>query len=114
MQEVRITLAVATLLRVFLDEPNEPCYGYELMRRTGFASGKLYPILARLEHAGWLAKQREDVEPAEAGRPVRRLYRLTPDGAQAARLELAMLHEQLTARSTARPSTRPNPAAGLA
>jgi hypothetical protein len=43
-----MTLAVAAVLRVFLDDPDAPRYGYELMRRTGFPSGKLYPILARL------------------------------------------------------------------
>jgi DNA-binding PadR family transcriptional regulator len=113
MQEVRITVAVATLLRVFLDEPAQPRYGYELMRVTGFTSGKLYPILARLEHAGWLDRQREDIDPAEAGRPPRRLYSLTTGGAQAARLELAALHDQLTVRPAGRPSPSAKPAAGL-
>lgn len=65
------------------------------MRRLGFPSGKLYPILARLEKAGWLRRDHEDVDPAVAGRPARALYRLTSDGVAAARYELAALHERL-------------------
>src|SRR6266536_2514420 len=95
MGEIRMTIAVATVLRTFLDDISEPRYGYELMRLTGFPSGKLYPILARLERAGWLIKEREDIDPAAAGRPARRLYRLSPESIQTARHELAALSEQL-------------------
>jgi DNA-binding PadR family transcriptional regulator len=95
MDSVRVTLAVATVLRVFLDDVGKPRYGYELMQLTTFPSGKLYPLLARLERAGWLVKEIEDVEPGAVGRPARRLYRLSEEGTQAARYELARLNEQL-------------------
>jgi PadR family transcriptional regulator, regulatory protein PadR len=92
---MRLTVAVAKVLRVFLEDTAQPRYGYELMRLTGFPSGKLYPILARLQGAGWLIKEQEDVDPSVVGRPPRRMYRLSPDGVQAARHELAALSEQL-------------------
>jgi PadR family transcriptional regulator PadR len=95
MEEVRMTIAVATVLRTFLNDVSEPRYGYELMRLTGFPSGKLYPILARLQRAGWLIREQEQIDPAAAGRPARRLYRLSSDGIQAARQELAALTQQL-------------------
>jgi len=95
MDEVRVTIAVAKVLRTFLDDISEPRYGYELMQLTGFPSGKLYPILARLLRAGWLIREQEEIDPAAAGRPARRLYRLSPDGVQAARQELAALAQQL-------------------
>ena len=95
MEQLRITVAVATVLRIFLDDVAQPRYGYQLMRQTGFASGKLYPILARLEAHGWLDAQFEDVDPGTAGRPPRRWYRLNDDGTAAARRELAILHERL-------------------
>jgi PadR family transcriptional regulator PadR len=101
---VRVTVAVATVLRAFLDDVTQPRYGYELMRLTGYPSGKLYPILARLQRAGWLTKELEDIDPAAAGRPVRRLYRLTPTGTHAARDELAALAQQL--RPPAAPPVR--------
>lgn len=66
------------------------------MRLTGYPSGKLYPILARLHSAGWLTRESEDVDPAAAGRPARRVYRLSPHGVEAARTELASLAEQLS------------------
>jgi PadR family transcriptional regulator, regulatory protein PadR len=94
-EEIRLTTAVARVLRQFLDTPSEPCYGFDLMRATGLASGTLYVILARLERAGWLTSEQEDIDPVAVKRPARRLYRLTPDGAQAARQELAVLSEQL-------------------
>jgi len=95
MQRLQMTVAVATVLRAFVDEPSRPHYGYELMKLTGFPSGKLYPILARLQRAGWLVKETEPVDPAAAGRPVRRFYLLTSGGLEAARIELAKLGERL-------------------
>jgi PadR family transcriptional regulator PadR len=95
VSEMRLTVAVAKVLRVFLDDVSTTRYGYDLMRQTGFPSGKLYPILARLQRAGWLIREREDIDPAVEGRPVRALYRLSPAGVRAARTELAALAEQL-------------------
>lgn len=95
MADVQITIAVARVLQEFLADTAEPRYGYELMQLTGFPSGKLYPILARLQRAGWLCREREDIDPARAGRPARYLYRITPDGIETARSELAVLRTQL-------------------
>lgn len=92
--ELRITVAVAQLLAVFLANDPQPRYGYELMQATGFPSGKLYPILGRLTHAGWLTRTREDIDPAEEGRPARYLYRLTERGTREARYELADLRQK--------------------
>jgi len=99
---VRVTIAVAKVLRVFLDDIAQPHHGYELMQLTGFPSGKLYPILARLQSAGWLIRESEDIDPVVAGRPARRFYRLSPHGIQAARTELATLTELLRPVSGAR------------
>jgi len=95
MSEVRVTLAAIYVLQAFLADVNRPRYGYDLMRETGFPSGKLYPILARLQRAGWLIREAEDIDPAEAGRPARRLYRLSPAGLAAARREVAELDHRL-------------------
>jgi DNA-binding PadR family transcriptional regulator len=95
MAGVRITVGVARVLRVFLENPAQPHYGYELMQATGFPSGKLYPMLAKLQAGGWLTKEREDIDPSVVGRPPRRLYRLSPEGTRAAREELAALSAEL-------------------
>ena len=49
-------------------------HGYRL------SPGTLYPILLRLESAGWFVSRWEAIDPVSAGRPRRRLYRLTPSG----------------------------------
>jgi PadR family transcriptional regulator, regulatory protein PadR len=99
VSELRITVAVAHVLAVFLNDASQPRYGYELMQVTGYPSGKLYPIMARLAHAGWLTREREDIDPGEEGRPARYMYRLTEQGNQAARYELAALRQKTETRS---------------
>jgi DNA-binding PadR family transcriptional regulator len=47
------------------------------MRITGMASGSLYPLLARLEGAGWLTMGKESIDPRAAGRPPRMHYTIT-------------------------------------
>jgi hypothetical protein len=89
MEDVRLTLAVARVLRAFVDDPNRDHYGYDLMRQTDFPSGKLYPILARLERAGWLTRQEPMV--GLAGRPPRVGYRIKADALVRARQELAAM-----------------------
>lgn len=93
-----MTTTVAQVLTVLLDDPRVARYGLELMRATGQPSGTLYPILARLQEAGWLRADWEDIDPAVEGRPARRYYRLTAEGTAAARVELAALRAKLRPR----------------
>ncbi len=88
---MRLTIPVAKVLSALLAEPGAPRYGLDLMRLTGLPSGTLYPVLHRLQDAGWLAADWEDVDPVTAGRPARRYYRLTGEGIRSARLALAEL-----------------------
>jgi DNA-binding PadR family transcriptional regulator len=85
---------MAVVLKVFLEDPGQPRYGFELMKLTGTASGSLYPMLARLERAGWLSRGKEDIDPRAAGRPARANYTITGAAATAARIQLAALSEQ--------------------
>ncbi|MEO3778701.1 helix-turn-helix transcriptional regulator [Micromonospora sp. B11E3] len=87
--EVRMTLPTQLVLRTLLDRPDQELYGLELSAAAGLASGTLHPILARLERLGWLRSRWEELDPHEAGRPRRRYYSLTPDGAEKARIALA-------------------------
>ena len=95
-QSVRITTAVVKVLAAFLGDQTQDRYGLDLMAEAGLPSGTLYPILVRLEKAGWVRAQGEEIDPVAEGRPARRYYRLTPDGVEAARVELAALHQQLS------------------
>ena len=101
MEDVRITRAVAAVLYVFVEDVGTSRHGYELMRRTAFPSGKIYPILARLLAAGWLEATMEDIDPAKVGRPPRRFYRLSERGVVRARQGLAAFYQEVApARSS--------------
>lgn len=82
---LRITDTVARVLRAFLENPDRGIYGFEIMQNCHISSGSLYPILIRLERAGWIALEVEDIDPRTEGRPPRKYYTLTPVGATAAR-----------------------------
>jgi DNA-binding PadR family transcriptional regulator len=90
MSVLRMTLQTQLVLRALLEDPAKQRYGLELCELAGLPSGTIYPILARLEQAGWLDSTWEDPSVhEEAGRPRRRFYRITRDGAEQAREALA-------------------------
>ncbi len=59
--------------------------GAEVARSTKLASGTIYPILLRLEGAGWVESRWESEDPHELGRPRRRFYQVTGIGVRKAR-----------------------------
>jgi PadR family transcriptional regulator PadR len=73
------------VLGTLLSNPRDELSGAEIARVTKLASGTLYPILLRLEGAGWLTSDWEKGDPRELGRPRRRFYRVTPLGAKRAK-----------------------------
>jgi hypothetical protein len=77
------------ILEAMLEDPSGDWYGLQLSEAAELKSGTIYPALARLEHYGWLESHWELVDPSVAGRPKRKLYRLTRDGAATARLLVA-------------------------
>src|SRR6202035_1692935 len=78
--DVRMSLQTLRVLEAFLEDPTAQLSGAEVHQLCGIASGTLYPILLRLESAGWFVSQWESIDPSSAGRPRRRLYRLTSTG----------------------------------
>jgi DNA-binding PadR family transcriptional regulator len=99
---MRMTTSVLKVVAALLAETGAERYGLQLMQDTGLPSGTLYPILVRLERAGWVESRWEEVDPAAEGRPTRRYYRLTGDGAVQARREVALMGQQMS-RATVRP-----------
>jgi PadR family transcriptional regulator, regulatory protein PadR len=77
---VRMSLQTLRVLEAFLENPSEQLAGAQVHQRSRIASGTLYPILLRLESAGWFVSRWESIDPSIAGRPRRRLYRLTSTG----------------------------------
>ena len=85
-------------------------YGFDLADQTKLKSGTMYPLLARLEKAGWLTSRTEDVDPHLVGRPRRRLYALTGEGELAARQELTSQLEIVSRPFLRAPVPREQPA----
>jgi len=79
-RNVRMSLQTLKVLEAFLENPTDELSGAEVLQRCQLASGTLYPILLRLESAGWFVSRWESIDPSSAGRPRRRFYRLTPTG----------------------------------
>jgi PadR family transcriptional regulator, regulatory protein PadR len=86
---VKLTGPLERVLRVFLADVSAHQYGYDLMKAAGLSSGTLYPMLARLEDQGLVSSQWEPQRDDAGGRPPRKYYQLTGEGARVARLQLA-------------------------
>jgi PadR family transcriptional regulator PadR len=89
--DVRITQPALKVLRFLFEDLQRGRSGAEISKATGVGSGTLYPLVVRLEKAGWLDGKWEDIDPKLVGRPRRRFYTLTGLGQQHARSALAEL-----------------------
>ena len=92
---IRLTQTTLLILEVML--AGQPRSGAQIGHATGIGSGSRYPILRRLEDAGWLTGEWEQVDPHQAGRPRCRFYCLTEFGeaqAQAALARRSMARKQ--------------------
>ena len=86
---MKLTAPLERVLRVLVADPSAQHYGYDLMKAARLPSGTLYPMLARLQREGLVDSEWEEQRPDASGRPARKYYRLTAEGARVARLELA-------------------------
>lgn len=103
-----MTIPTQLVLRALLDDPTHEMYGLQVCAAAGLPSGTIHPILARFERIGWLESSWEDASPQEEGRPRRRYYRLTKDGAERARIALAQATTSIgSLRLSARPAEGP-------
>lgn len=93
-----MTSSLEQVLDQLLREPTAEVVGVTLVVETGLSSGTTYTILHRLEDAGWLEARWEDIDPVAAGRPRRRLYRLTGAGVVSARHDLAAHRDRVARR----------------
>lgn len=71
----RITPATALVLEVLLSA--ESVWGLQIVKDVGKKPGTVYPILDRLESAGWIVGEWDTTEDRKG--PRRRYYRLVSD-----------------------------------
>ena len=109
----RVTSVTLDVLEALMG-PDDELYGLRIAQNAGRRTGSVYPILARLEEAGWVESFWEREERGDRG-PRRRFYRFSPDGLDAARALLAERRGAVRQRSgVARPMRRADPVAGSA
>ncbi|YCK37215.1 PadR family transcriptional regulator [Actinomadura sp. ATCC 39365] len=86
----RITQPTLDVLEVLLraHKEGDKIHGWAIMKETKRSGPTVYNALDRLEDAGWITGEWEELEP-DANRPRRRFYRLTGEGAPAAYALLA-------------------------
>ncbi|MGJ5831961.1 PadR family transcriptional regulator [Streptomyces ossamyceticus] len=122
MSDVKMTPHTQTVLRALLGHHDngerrsivlaEGLYGLELSRLSRLPNGTLFPILERLRQAGWVERYWEPDEIAEGeGRPRRRFYRISSEGAAKAPHALAEARAAAPARAHPGP-VRPGVAGG--
>lgn len=84
-REPRITGPTLKVLGALLSSGCVELSGADIARSTNLASGTLYPILFRLERAGWLESRWEENDPRDLKRPRRRLYQVNALGERKAK-----------------------------
>lgn len=87
MDTPRLTPQTVKVLISLYSDPGSS--GAAICKATGLHSGTVYPILARLEEAGWIRGQWECADPKRLGRPRKRHYNLTAEGSTVGREEAA-------------------------
>jgi len=92
---LRLSGPTLKVLKFFVERLGVEQSGADITREARIGAGTLYPMLARLEKAGWLSSAWEEINPSEAGRPRRRFYRLTGAGHSRALKELSQFQMPL-------------------
>jgi len=77
-----------SVLHAMLDRQAGGTTGLDIGVRTHLGSGTVLPTLARLERLHWVESHWQERDPGDPTRSRRRLYELSPSGAQVARQSL--------------------------
>lgn len=83
-KDPRMSLQTLQVLGIFLSDVDKEHYGLEICNITEIKYGTVQPILRRLEDAGWLESDWEDIDPVKEGRRARRYYKITGEGVRKA------------------------------
>jgi DNA-binding PadR family transcriptional regulator len=110
---IRVTDPLLDVVEVFLlaFHDDVQLHGWAISKATRRSGPTVYGVLDRLENAGWIIG-RWEAQDAEANKPRRRLYRLTPTGLTATRDLLAARRPQTLRHPPRHSQARPEP--GLA
>lgn len=80
------------VIEQYTRDPDAEFFGLEAAKATGYGPGTVYPVIRRMEDAGWLLSREEESDgPRSVARPARIYYRINPATLPAVRQRLAEL-----------------------
>jgi len=88
-RELVMTGVTEIILGALVADPTADHHGAALHHNTGLPTGRIFPVLARLETLNWLDSGWDEPTSSEQGWPRRRWYRLSEQGLAMARGALA-------------------------
>ncbi|MGW0647340.1 PadR family transcriptional regulator [Streptomyces umbrinus] len=107
--------AARKLIELHTADPAFEFYGLELAQALEYGPGTIYPVLRRMEEAGWLLSREESsTEPRSKARPPRVYYRINPETLPAVRQRLAELDARRRATAPLSSTLIPQPSTGAA
>jgi DNA-binding IclR family transcriptional regulator len=99
-----ITASMEHVLEAMLASPSTECTAVDIGRAAGHLPGTVHPVLAVLEAVGWIESRWEAVDPLIDGRPPRRRYRFSAEGARLSRQAILRAHRPRQARAWLSPT----------
>ncbi|MFD0123627.1 PadR family transcriptional regulator [Streptomyces virginiae] len=95
----------------YIQDSGYEFYGLELSQELHYSPGTIYPVLRRMEDAGWLLSREEPADDIRTvGRPARTYFRVDPKNFTAMRQRTAELDARYrTTSTTNEPGTATDP-----
>ena len=79
-KEIMFTLQTFRVMGIFCKRPEKEFFGSEISMKTNLPSGTIYPLLGRLEAAGFVKSVWEEGRARDLKRPLKRFYKMTDEG----------------------------------
>lgn len=79
-KEIMFTLQTFRVMGIFCKRPEKEFFGSDISMKTNLPSGTIYPLLGRLEAAGFVKSVWEKGSAKDLKRPLKHFYTITEKG----------------------------------
>lgn len=73
---IKLSIPMLKVLKLFLEQPEKPLFGFQIVNKIHINQSTVYPLLIKLETAGYLKAYWEKLDPTILDRPRRRYYQI--------------------------------------
>lgn len=91
MDILEVNVAALLVAKMLAEQPQKPLWAYMIAKNLNIRPQRAGALLGGLERLGWAKGEMERADASRAGRPPRRLYRITEPGLQAVQPMLTKL-----------------------